>query len=167
MDRLLHPAPATLRPAVLRPLVEPAVVVRVSSPVNLRETESPSSIERLLGCSLSWALHYGARLESGLAVAPPSPGPLVFGKLAHRFLEQVLKEPVSPEKGAELAASVFEQHCVDYCEELGLPRHQADRATLKRAVVESARELMGLALKHGVRAARTEAPGKTTADSYI
>ena len=164
-DRLVHVAPAIVNPAPLRALVNAEEQVRVASPIPLRDSESPSSIERLLGCPLSWALHYHAWLAPGMSAAPPAPAPLVFGTLAHRFLEQVLNgAPVSPDQAAQRAETVFDEQCDSCCESLGLPQHQADRATLKRAVVESARELMRLASKHGVLGARTEIKGTTVAE---
>jgi len=123
----------------------------------LRETESPSSLEKLLGCSLAWALNYRARLGSGFSAGPAEPGPLLFGSLAHRLLAQVWGlGDGSPDNVAETAGALFDQQCDDLCEELGLPQHRSARATVRRAVVESARELGRQAAKHGVVRPRTE-----------
>ncbi len=163
-DSIAHLAPARLVPAAPLRLVEPAPVVTLRSPILLRDIESPSSLEELLGCPLSWALHYRARLRPGLSDAPPPPGPLLFGTLAHWILGQALaQEPASPEAAALLAGTLFDRQCDDLCEDLALPRHQAARATVRLAVVQSARELLRLAQQHGARGMKTETPGQITA----
>jgi len=53
-----------------------------------REAESASSLEKLIGCPLSWALHYQAGLRSASRGGIPS-GPLLAGKLGHRLLEEL------------------------------------------------------------------------------
>jgi RecB family exonuclease len=162
-DRLVRLAPANLVTVAPRPLVTPVEVVNVSSPIVLREVESPSSLETLLGCPLAWMLHYTARLKSGLAAGPQSPGPLLFGSLAHRILAQVLARGlVSENDAAEAAGSLFDEQSSNLCEDLSLPQHQAARATVRRAVVESARSLVALARKHRPREVRTELSGETS-----
>lgn len=163
-DHITHLAPARLLPAAPLRLVTPAQMVTLRSPVVLREVESPSSLEELLGCPFSWALHYRARLRPGLSEGPPPPGPLLFGILAHWVLGKALeREHASPEEAAVLVGTLFDQQCDDLCEDLTLPRHQAARATVRQAVVESARELLRLGQKHEARALRTEVPGKVVA----
>lgn len=152
---------AAKREAVaLRPLPTPCRSVQLAAPIGLRDRESPSSIEKLFGCSLAWALQYRAGLESKITDGPATVGPLVFGKLAHLLLEQVLADSASPDAAAETAASLFDEQATGLCEELGLPQHQSDRATVKRAVVESARDLAGLARGHNARGIATEVAGE-------
>jgi ATP-dependent helicase/nuclease subunit B len=163
-DHITHLAPARLVPAAPLRLVAPAPVVTLRSAVALRDVESPSSLEELLGCPLSWALHYRARLRPGLAAGPPPPGPLLFGTLAHWILAKVLdKGLASPDAAAALAEAIFDQSCDDLYEDLALPRHQAARATVRHAVVQSARELLRLAQKHGASGMKTEIPGQVVA----
>jgi ATP-dependent helicase/nuclease subunit B len=160
--RLVHPAPAGTTVVPPRPVVAPAAAVTVASPLALSEVESPSSLEQLIACSLSWALEYRGRLRWGLSEAPARPGPLLFGVLAHRLLEQVLgREHHQPEDATALAGDLFEEQCSDLCEALALREHQAARATLRRTVVDSARELVRLALKHAARGVRAEQAGET------
>jgi hypothetical protein len=131
----------------------------VAAPITLRESESPHSLERLLGCSLSWTLHYQGGLREGLSATPSPPSSLLYGSLAHAVLEHTLRElDATPEAAAERAATLFDQMYAGLCEALALPQHQAARATVKRAVVESARELVRLAHKHGARDIATETP---------
>lgn len=167
-DHAVFPAPVKLVAVLSRPLVTPAQVVTLTLPIALRDVESPSSIEKLLGCSLSWALKYRARLESGLSASPPRPGPLLFGSLAHRILAQVLGRALVPaDEAADLAGTLFDQQCADLCEDLSLPQHQAARATVRRAVVESARELAALAREHDARGVRTEVSATTSAAGQV
>ena len=161
---LLHPATARTTPVPRRPLVTASPIVTIGAPLVLGEVESLSSLERLLGCSLAWALDRRARLRPGLSVGAQRPGPLLFGTLAHRFLQHVLvREPTDPEKAATLAAAYFDEQIADWCEVLALPQYQAGRATLRRAVVESARELARLAARHGATTVETEVSGRTVA----
>lgn len=158
------PARAALASVTVRPLPTSSPAVSLPSSIALREAESPSSVEKLLGCPMAWVLDYRARLSARIADGPHPVGPLVFGALAHRILEQVLPQALAaPERTAQLAGDLFDQLASDLCEDLGLPQHQANRATVRRAVVESALELVRLAKKHGVRAIRTEVPGELVA----
>lgn len=163
-DSIVQLAPARLFPAAPRRLVAPAPQVTLRSPILLRDLESPSSLEKLLGCPLCWTLHYRAHLRPGLSNGPPPPGPLLFGYLAHRILAQVLdKGLASPDAGAALAEEIFDRQCDHLYEDFALPRHQATRATVRRAVVESARELLRLGQKHGARGIKTEDSGEVVA----
>lgn len=163
-----HPARAALAPVAARRLPAPSPVVTLASPILLRETESPSSIEKLLGCPMAWVLDYRARLSARIADGPHPVGPMVFGSLAHRILERVLPQAMAaPAQAAQLAGDLFDQQSQDLCEDMGLPQHQAAKATVRRAVVESAQELVRLAVKHGARAIRTEVPGKTVAAGQV
>lgn len=161
---LTLPAPARFVAVPARALVAPAPLVPLATPLDLREVESPSSIEKLLGCSLAWALQYRGGLYSGRSAAPPRPGPLVFGLVAHELLQQVLDQnSTSADEAADRAGEMFDQQCANLCEDLALSQHQAERATLRRAIVESARELVRLQRKHGARHVRTEIDGETVA----
>ncbi|HKO91905.1 MAG TPA: PD-(D/E)XK nuclease family protein, partial [Polyangiaceae bacterium] len=53
-----------------------------------RPAESASSLEKLIGCPLSWTLHYQAGLRSASRGGIPA-GPLLAGKLGHRLLEEL------------------------------------------------------------------------------
>jgi ATP-dependent helicase/nuclease subunit B len=53
-----------------------------------RDAESASSLEKLMGCPLSWTLHYQAGLRSGSRKGIQG-GPLLAGKLGHRLLEEM------------------------------------------------------------------------------
>jgi ATP-dependent helicase/nuclease subunit B len=150
-------APARSLAVGRRPLARPIPSVTVSTPIRRRELESPSSIERLIGCSLAWALHYQGHLRAGLSRGPALLAPLLLGRLAHDLLAVVLARNVrDPSAAAGAAAELFEHEAPRLCEAIALPRYQVQRATLKRAVVESARELTRLVLDAGARVVGTE-----------
>jgi ATP-dependent helicase/nuclease subunit B len=165
---LVHPASARTAAVSTRPLVVAAPTVTVGSPLALREVESPSSLELLIGCSLSWALRYTAHLTSGLSDGPARLGPPLYGSIAHRVLEQVLEQQRgTPEEAAAAAGALFDEQIGDLCEALQLREYQAARATLRKTIVESARELVRLANKHGARGVRTEQPAETVARGHV
>jgi ATP-dependent helicase/nuclease subunit B len=77
-----EPVPLSPLPAARRQWqVDPSLI-------RPREAESASSLEKLIGCPLSWALHYQAGLRSASRGGIPS-GPLQAGKLGHRLLEEL------------------------------------------------------------------------------
>ena len=160
-----YPVPAARVDASPRPLVTPRRDIDVGSPVALRKIESPSSLEKLLGCPLTWALHYRGWLRRGaLEPIAPAGSPALSGTLAHRILEQALLGDTDREdRVAEQAGALFDAQIGTLAEDFELPRYQADRATLRRAIVESARELTRLRRKHGVREVATETKGQTEA----
>ena len=162
-DRIAYPSAARLVAVAPRALVTAAPTVKVASALTLREVESPSSIEHLLACSVAWTLKYRAQLQPGLSAGPLQPGPLIYGKLAHWLLARVLGQPTdSADETARLAAALFESECDNLCEDLALAQHQPARATVRRAVVDSARELSSLARRHGAQGVQTELDGRTS-----
>lgn len=160
-DRIERLAPARRCAVPARPLVQRAPAVNVSRALSLRAQESPSSVERLIGCSLSWALAYAAELREGLSAPLPQPGPLISGKIAHRILAQVLpREPTDEDRAGALATELFDGQVLGLCEELGLPQWQVERASLRGTIEQAARGLARLARKHGVTSVRTEVESK-------
>ena len=142
VKRLELPEAPRRRRVESRALPEPATEIGTKSPLALRDVESPGSLEKLLGCSLAWALRYHARLSPGLADGPSEPSPLLSGTLAHHVLEQVFAGGArGPAESAEQAGRLVEAEIDNACESLRLPIHQGERATLRRVVVDSAREL--------------------------
>jgi RecB family exonuclease len=110
-----------------------------------RATESPSSLDKLLGCSLAWALEYHGGVRASDAADGGEVSPLLLGKLAHALVAEVFAGGALPAATAEAhAAALVDARLVDHCEVLALPRYQADRAALARAVVAAARRLAEL-----------------------
>jgi hypothetical protein len=165
LNRLARPAPAKLQHLQRRARLAPRTVVSLPAPIPPREIESPSSLEKLLGCSFSWTLEYHGRLRPGLSSGPAPVGPLLFGKLAHRILEQVMTQDLLiPADAADRAEALFDLEATEICEDLGLPQHQAARAVVKRAVVESTRELTRLVRTCGARVLGTEIVARAELD---
>ena len=138
--------------------------MKIPRALTLRPAQSPSSLERLIGCSLSWAFADGARLRDGLSAPLPPPGPATWSKVAHAILAQVLpREPTDEDCAGALALELFDSQALELCEELGLPQWQAERASLRRTIEEAARGLARLASKHGANSVKTEVDSKVGA----
>lgn len=150
-----HRAPAARRrPIEARPLPIPATRVQVSPTIaaqlGLREVESPSSLESLIGCSLGWTLHYHGRLRAGRSAGPSAPSPLLYGTLAHRILAATFGAgALGADAAAARAESLVDAELAASCESLGLPRHQLERSTVRHAIVATARALGRLLERSG------------------
>lgn len=135
--------PSRRRPA-LRPLPRALGTWLAKAPVMLRDRESPSGLETLLGCSLAWTLSQRARLRRRWRLPRP-PGPWLFGKLAHAVLAAVFEGgAIGPEDARARAAALIESELPAWCETLGLPRYQLERALLVEAIALSAADLAAL-----------------------
>ncbi|MDQ3369935.1 MAG: PD-(D/E)XK nuclease family protein, partial [Myxococcota bacterium] len=109
-----------------------------------------SSVEKLLGCSLAWTLHYPGQLRGGVGTAPGAPSPLLFGNLAHHVLAATFADgAIDAPAAAARAAAVFEAEVPGLAEQLLLPEHQVERALAKRSIVDSARELAAVIARAG------------------
>jgi hypothetical protein len=136
----------------LRATPVPIEVAHVSRAIALRDRESASSIEQLLGCSLAYVLHYAGRLRGGLSRGPLEPTPLLYGNLAHYVLAQVfVGGALTSESAATRASAIFDDELPGLAETLLLPDHQAERATVRRAVVESARAVASIVARTGAK----------------
>lgn len=136
--------------ATPRAVPEPVETVRVARGIALRERESASSIEKLLGCSLAYALHYHGKLHPGLASGPADPTPLLYGQLSHLVLARLFATgAIDPDAAAAGAAAMFDDELPLVAETLWLAQHQAERASVRRAIVESARTVATLVTKSG------------------
>ncbi len=161
-DLLQRPAPfgpRTPKPSVrsLRPLPEPRVDWS-GPPVSLRDVESPSSLEKLLGCSLLHALTYAGGLWPGRSGTLPE-GALLLGSVCHSILERVLAlTGFTPDEAAEEAERLFDTTGPFLGASLFLPGAERDRAVARRAVRDAARHLVGLAARLGVSSVEVERP---------
>ena len=143
----------------LRHLPHPFAEIRVAGPVTLTGEASPSSIEHLIGCSLSWFLERVGRVRAGVASPLSSPGPLLFGNLAHHVLARVFADGrVSEESAIRAATEVFESEIKTFSEALLLPDHQAERAEVKLAIVATAREIALILDRTGAEVRGVELP---------
>lgn len=134
----------------LRRLPSPAEQVRASRALGLRELESVSSIEHLLSCSLAYVLRYTGDLKVGLSIPAARPGPLLCGNLVHHVLARVFADgALDPDAAAERAAAITDAELPQLAETFMLPDHQAERAAVRRAIVESARVLAACIARAG------------------
>jgi hypothetical protein len=126
--------------AAPRPLPAPVEMVHVSRAIDVRERESASSLEALLGCSLAYVLRYAGVLAPGLSAPAAAPGPLLCGNLVHHVLARVFAcGVIEPDAAAQRAAALVDEELPRLAETLLLADHQAERAAARRAIVESAR----------------------------
>lgn len=109
-----------------------------------RKVESPSSLERMLGCTFGWALQYAGGLEGGQTAALASDA-LLLGKLAHEVISRTLKtEPATPKAAAALAEKLFNELGPKLAAPLFLPGRDAERAQSLRAARDTAAQLAEL-----------------------
>ncbi|HQP88671.1 MAG TPA: PD-(D/E)XK nuclease family protein [Thermoanaerobaculia bacterium] len=157
---LERPAPFGPRTPVssvraLRPIPEPRVDWNGPA-VPLREVESPSSLEKLIGCSLLHALTYAGGLWPGRSGTLPD-GALLLGSVCHSILERVLaRAGFTPDEAAEEAERLFDTTGPFLGASLFLPGAERDRAVARRAVRDAARHLVGLAARLGVSKVEVE-----------
>jgi ATP-dependent helicase/nuclease subunit B len=155
--QLMRPAAAVRQLAELRPNRVAVGTARAGRSLALRSVESPSSIERLLGCSLAWALEYPGGVRRGFASGPPDPSPVLSGVIAHHLLAGLFSgEALRADEAARVAEARLEAELPRLCETLCLPDHQVERAELKSAVVRSAREIARVLERTGASVVGTE-----------
>jgi len=107
-----------------------------------RDRESPSSIEKLVGCSLRWALEYFGGLFDGLASPPPTPGPLVYGSVAHEAFRAMLDaQPASEADAIEALETFLDVEAKHLAAELFVPGREFERGELRYRLMQSARIL--------------------------
>ena len=92
-EAALAPLAVPTRTLALRPLPSPRRWWTLPSdcPIARRDVESYSSLSKLCDYPHEWALHYAARLEAGRA-ADVADGPLLYGNLGHRLIEEFFNE---------------------------------------------------------------------------
>lgn len=113
-----------------------------------RETESASSIEKLLGCPLAWTLQYQAKLRQGSRAQIPE-GERLIGMLAHELAARLLPagaSQVPSDIGSPLEILLSEQAAP-----LALPGRAADLARVRAELPRAMRFLGELLGKHGLR----------------
>lgn len=106
-----------------------------------RDRESPSALEKLLGCSLAWALRYHARLRPGLGVELGD-GPRALGSLLHEAVEEALAAaPATAEEAAESAGRLLREMGPRRVARLFRPGAEVELEGIERMAEEAARDL--------------------------
>lgn len=133
------PARTTVPVAVLP---RPQRVTAASLPLAPRAVESPTSLEKLLGCPVSYALEYNARLRRR-PLSVLSVESRLLGNLAHAVLAEAARDGALERDEPERAAlRALERALPAHAALLLLPGHQEDLMVL-RAAVQRAAALLG------------------------
>lgn len=145
--------------ARLRPLPRPFAVAHAPVPLALRDVESASGVEQLLGCSLAYVLRYRGRLRPRLSALPVEPGPLLYGNLAHHLLARVFASgALPPDEATARADALLDVELPRIAETLLLPDRQAERAMVRCAIVAGARLVATLIQRSRARLRGLEVP---------
>ena len=109
--------------------------------VEKRERNSPSSLQKLLGCSFAYALDYGAGLDFAWS-AGLDEGPLLDGKVAHAIFQRVFKKgkPPSLDKISDLTSQTWNDLIPVYAQTLLLDENQMVKQRLYQTVLSAAQE---------------------------
>jgi ATP-dependent helicase/nuclease subunit B len=109
-----------------------------------RKLESPSSLEKYLGCPLSWVLHYGGKVRPGESVMLTVDNRLL-GSLVHEIVATVLGEAPwpSPEQAGDRADVLFDEMGPARAAQLFQPEWARERAHARLAARASVSNLLG------------------------
>jgi hypothetical protein len=126
-----------------------------------------TSLERLVTCPLSWVLAQRARLRPG-AIAKVASGPLLYGNVSHRLVEELFREGAFELEEAPFAARVEERLRTLVRTEgatLLLPGASNEREQLARQIVRAMRALHRYLRRAGFRIAGVEEQVRVAAAS--
>ena len=131
--------------------------------VPVREKESATSLNRLLGCPFAWALQYGAGVRPGALRRIPD-GSRLVGTLAHAVLAELFTErPVwAPDAAAGRADALFDRLLPVLAAPLLRPGQGLELGRARTAVAAAARTLAGLIEDAGLTVRGCELPYETT-----
>lgn len=132
--------------------------------VTARE-ESPSSLERLLGCPMSWMLRYKAFINRSDILSIPE-GEQLAGNLAHAVFAKIMTPgiPLSSEGIEEIAEAVFDDLCPKVAAPLLLHGHSLERQRLRKAICEGAAHLVSMLNQTGFSSVECESAKKQCID---
>jgi ATP-dependent helicase/nuclease subunit B len=132
------------------PPIAPRPVLHVPPGAVSTARLSPSSLEKLLGCPLAFALEYGAGLRRRGMARIPSGGRLL-GTFAHAILEDLLCGPeqldlaaAAPDDAAAWAADAFDRRVAAEAAPLVARGAEVERHRAREVVAEAGRALFGL-----------------------
>ncbi len=123
-----------------------------------RTVESATSIETLLGCSLSWVFQYGAGLRPAAALQVP-PEPLMVGSLVHAIVHDLIgvKPEWDPKEAAEASYRVYERLVPQMASPLLQPERRLDYEKYRLNITRAMLALFELLRKEGLRVPSSEA----------
>ncbi|WDL97761.1 PD-(D/E)XK nuclease family protein [Alicyclobacillus sp. ALC3] len=131
---------------------------QVPAGIALREKESASSLDTLLGCSLAWGLHYAGKVRSGNVASLPSNNQ-TLGTLMHEVLSVMLQESMtwSSEVARVRAGELFDELVPTTAAVLLEPKNAKLRRDAKTRFVASIEQLFELLAETGIELKKTEA----------
>jgi len=127
--------------------------------VEPRKTESPTSLEKLLGCPFRWVVDYMGNVRSGSAASLAS-GPLLKGRLLHELIEEVLGGETLPtaEEAEQLVGEAFDREAAQLAGEYFQPGAEGEKAKLRALAAEATRRLVEILHADGLTVLRVEKP---------
>lgn len=122
-----------------------------------RKLESPSSLEKYLGCPLSWVLHYGGKVRPGES-AMLSVDDRLLGSLVHEIVATVLSEAPwpNPEQAGDRASELFDELGPARAAQLFQPEWAREHAHARLSARESVISLLGQLNQAGLVPERVE-----------
>lgn len=126
--------------------------------IERRETESPSSVESLLGCPLQWTFRYVARLNGFDSPTVADAGSAqLLGDLMHELLDRLFDAgPLAPDAAAAAAERLFDEAAPRLAAPLWVPGAEGQRAQARRLLALTARRLADLMARTGTRIVASE-----------
>jgi ATP-dependent helicase/nuclease subunit B len=153
--KLDPPAPSTWSPrasvrAPAPPIVPRSVWRLPAAETVLPPSMSPSSLESLFGCPLTWVLRGRGLLAPGRVASIPE-GNRLLGSFAHAILQDLLLGPqaldlavATPDDAAQRTGQAFDARVESEAAPLVLAGRDLERARARRLVCESAAALVAL-----------------------
>ncbi|MGA9519811.1 MAG: PD-(D/E)XK nuclease family protein [Myxococcaceae bacterium] len=136
--------------------------------VALREVESPSSLGRLVGCSLAYVLQYVGKLERGLGGELPS-NKALLGSTVHALLAELLSAhpKLSPEDAEREALALFDAQAPKLAAPLYQPGNDGPLADARAVMGSSARQFYSLLESAGLEIQAVETTHETALEKGV
>jgi len=128
--------------------------------VGRRETESPSSVGCMIGCSFKWLVDYFGKARAGLgATLADMDDSALIGTILHHIIEEILKKPGGlPADPAAEAGRIFEEQIPMRAATFFLPGAESARVGVKNAAAASADGVVQLFKDNKLTVLTTEEP---------
>ncbi|MDZ4834585.1 MAG: PD-(D/E)XK nuclease family protein [Candidatus Melainabacteria bacterium] len=143
----------------------PRPIWKVKAKTFAARVESATSLERLLGCPMSWLLKYQANLKIGNLLSITS-GEQLSGILAHAVLGGIFSDEDWQQQGdiEQHSDQLFDELCPKMAAPLLLPGSSLERQRLRKAIGEAAVNLSALIKQAGFSSVVSEAGKNATVD---
>ena len=123
-----------------------------------RETESPSSVEKLLGCPLKYVLDYAAGLHGFESPSlPDAEDSTLLGSLLHELLDRLFDQGIpAPDAVVATAERLFDAEVPRLAAPLEMPGAETQRARARRLFVLTAERMSQLLGRTGTTIVSSE-----------